>query len=241
MYLAGFLVAGFLVASVYAYAWLRGRRDRRHQVGLVVALSFAALVAVPQLLVGDWAARTVAERQPVKLAAFEGLQETTKGAPFSLVGGIEVPKLLSLLAFHNPNARVKGLDTVPKDDRPPTGIVKLSFRTMVAIGSALAALGLWFIWFWWRRQRLPTTRWFYRGLVAAGPLAVVALIAGWVTTEVGRQPWVVYRVMRTEDAVTGASGIPVGYGALTLVYVALGAIAYVMLRRLARTEFEVER
>jgi cytochrome bd ubiquinol oxidase subunit I len=241
MYLAGFLVAGFLVASVYAYAWLRGRRDRRHQVGLVVALSFAALVAVPQLLVGDWAARTVAQRQPVKLAAFEGLQETTKGAPFSLVGGIEVPKLLSLLAFHDPNATVKGLDTVPKDDQPPTGIVKLSFRTMVAIGSALAALGLWFIWFWWRRQRLPATRWFYRGLVAAGPLAVVALIAGWVTTEVGRQPWVVYQVMRTEDAVTGASGIPVGYGALALVYLALGAIAYVMLRRLARTEFEVER
>jgi cytochrome d ubiquinol oxidase subunit I len=241
MYLAGFLVAGFLVASVYAYAWLRGRRDRRHQVGLVVVLSFAALVAVPQLLVGDWAARTVAERQPVKLAAFEGLQETTKGAPFSLVGGIEVPKLLSLLAFHDPNATVKGLDTVPKDDQPPTGIVKLSFRTMVAIGSALAALGLWFIWFWWRRQRLPATRWFYRGLVAAGPLAVVALISGWVTTEVGRQPWVVYRVMRTEEAVTGASGIPIGYGALALVYLALGAIAYVMLRRLARTAFEVER
>ena len=115
----------------------------------------------PQLLVGDWAARTVAERQPIKLAAFEGLQETTKGAPFSLVGGIEVPRLLSLLAFHDPNATVKGLDTVPKDDRPPTGIVKLSFRAMVVIGSALAALGAWFICIWWRR-RLPATRWFTR-------------------------------------------------------------------------------
>jgi cytochrome d ubiquinol oxidase subunit I len=112
---------------------------------------------------------------------------------------------------------------------------------MVGIGSALAALGLWFVYFWWRRERLPATVWFYRSLVAAGPLAVVALICGWVTTEVGRQPWVVYEVMRTEDAVTGASGIPVGYGALALVYVALGAIAYVMLRRLARTEFELER
>jgi cytochrome bd ubiquinol oxidase subunit I len=240
MYLAGYLVAGFVVASVYAAAWLRGRRDRHHQTGLVVALSVAALVAPAQLLVGDWAARTVAERQPVKLAAFEGLQETTKGAPFSLIGGIEVPKLLSLLAFHDPNATVKGLDTVPKDDRPPTGIVKLSFRTMVAIGSALAALGLWFIWFWWRRGRLPATPWFHRALVAAGPLAVVALIAGWVTTEVGRQPWVVYQVMRTEQAVTGASGIPVGFAALSLVYLALAAIAYVMLRRLARTTFEVE-
>jgi cytochrome bd ubiquinol oxidase subunit I len=238
MYLAGFLVAGFLVASVYAAAWLRGRRDRRHQVGLVVALSVAALVAVPQLLVGDWAARTVADRQPVKLAAFEGLKETQKGAPFSLVGGIEVPKALSILAFHDPNATVKGLNTVPKDDQPPTGIVKVSFRTMVGIGTGLAALGVWFIWFWWRRRRLPGTVWFLRALVAAGPLAVVALIAGWVTTEVGRQPWVVYEVMRTEDAVTGASGVPVGYAALSLIYLALAAIAYVMLRRLARTPFE---
>ena len=240
MYLAGFLVAGFLVGSVYAYGWLKGRRDRRHQVGLVVALSFAALVAPAQLLVGDWAARTVAERQPVKLAAFEGLQETQQGAPFSLVGGVEVPDLLSLLAFHDPNATVQGLDSVPPDDRPPTGIVKLSFRLMVGIGSALAALGAWFIWSWWRRGRLPASRWFARALVAAGPLAVVALIAGWVTPEVGRQPWVVYEVMRTEGAVTGASGIPVGFAALSAVYVALVAIAWVMLRRLARTPFEVE-
>jgi cytochrome d ubiquinol oxidase subunit I len=195
---------------------------------------------VPQLLVGDWAARTVAERQPVKLAAFEGLQETTKGAPFGLAGGIEVPKLLSLLAFHDPNATVKGLDTVPKDDQPPWHIVKVSFRAMVAIGSGLAALGVWFIYFWWRRKRLPATVWFYRCLVAAGPLALVALICGWVTTEVGRQPWVVYEVMRTEDAVTGASGVPVGYAALSTVYLGLGAIAYVMLRRLSRTAFEVE-
>ena len=241
MYLAGFLVAGFMVAAVYAYGWLRGRRDRRHRIGLVVALSFAALVAPAQLLVGDWAARTVAERQPVKLAAFEGLEETTKGAPFELPGGIEIPDALSLLAFHDPNATVEGLDTVPEDDQPPTEIVKLSFRTMVAIGSGLAALGVWFIWVWWRHGRLPGTPWFHRALVVAGPLAVVALIAGWVTTEVGRQPWVVYEVMRTEDAVTGASGIPVGFAALSLVYASLAAIAYVMLRRLGRTPFEVER
>jgi cytochrome bd ubiquinol oxidase subunit I len=205
-----------------------------------VALSIAALVAPAQLLVGDWAARTVAERQPVKLAALEGLEDTTKGAPFDLIGGIEIPKALSLLAFHDPNATVEGLNTVPKDDQPPSGIVKLSFRTMVGIGSALTALGLWFIWFWWRRERLPATPWFHRALVAAGPLAVVALISGWVTTEVGRQPWVVYQVMRTEDAVTGASGIPIGFAALSLIYLALAAIAAVMLRRLARTAFEVE-
>ena len=239
MYLAGFIVAGFLVAGVYAFGWLRGRRDRHHRIGLVVALSVAALAAPAQLLVGDWAARTVAERQPVKLAAFEGLEETTKGAPFSLPGGIEIPKLLSLLAFHDPNATVTGLDSVPEDDQPPTGIVKVSFRLMVFIGSGLAALGAWFAWLWWRRGRLPRSLWFYRALVAAGPAALVALIAGWVTTEVGRQPWVVYQVMRTESAVTGASGVPVGFAALGLVYLGLAAVAFVMLRRLSRPPLEV--
>jgi cytochrome bd ubiquinol oxidase subunit I len=237
MYLAGFIVAGFLVAGVYAYAWLRGRRDRRHRVGLVVALSFAALTTPAQLLVGDWAARTVAERQPVKLAAFEGLEETTEGAAFDLGLGIEIPKLLSLLAFHDPDAVVQGLDSVPEDDQPPTGIVKLSFRAMVAIGTALAALGAWFVWAWWRRGRLPGSPWFHRAVVAAGPLSVVALVAGWVTTEVGRQPWVVYEVMRTEEAVTGAGGIPVGFAALGTVYAGLAVVAYVMLRRLGRQPF----
>ncbi|MGH2801112.1 MAG: cytochrome ubiquinol oxidase subunit I, partial [Thermoleophilaceae bacterium] len=203
----------------------------------VVALSFAALAAPAQLLVGDWAARTVAERQPVKLAAFEGLDETTKGAGFDLGAGIEIPKLLSLLAFHDPNATVQGLDSVPEDDQPPVGIVKLSFRAMVAIGSGLAALGAWFMWSWWRRGRLPRSPWFHRALVAAGPLSVVALIAGWVTTEVGRQPWVVYEVMRTEEAVTGAGGIPVGFASLGVVYAGLAVIAFVMLRRLGRKPF----
>jgi cytochrome d ubiquinol oxidase subunit I len=240
MYLAGFIVAGFLVAGVYSYGWLRGRRDRHHRVGIVVALSVAALATPAQLLVGDWAARTVAERQPVKLAAFEGLEETTEGAPFSLPGGIEIPKLLSLLAFHDPNATVTGLDSVPEEDRPPTGVVKLSFRLMVFIGTALAALGAWFLWVWWRHGRLPRSPWFHRALVASGPLAVVALVAGWVTTEVGRQPWVVYEVMRTESAVTGASGIPVGFAALALVYAGLATVAFVMLRRFSRGPLEVE-
>ncbi|MGH2802379.1 MAG: cytochrome ubiquinol oxidase subunit I [Thermoleophilaceae bacterium] len=240
MYLAGFIVAGFLVAAVYAYGWLRGRRERHRRIGLVVALSFAALASPAQLLVGDWAARTVAESQPVKLAAFEGLERTTEGAGFELGAGIEIPKLLSLLAFHDPNATVQGLDSVPEEDRPPVGIVKASFRIMVAIGTGLTALGAWFLWSWWRRGRLPGSPWFSRALLAAGPLSVVALIAGWVTTEVGRQPWVVYEVMRTEEAVTGAGGIPVGFAALALVYAGLGAIAWVMLRRLGRRPLEAE-
>ena len=251
MYLAGIIVAGFVVAAVHAAGWLRGRRERRHRVGLVVALTFAALAAPAQLLVGDWAARTVAENQPTKLAVFEGLGPTEDGAPLHVLGiyedgevkyGIKFPKLLSLLAYHDPNARVQGLDAVAPDDHPTeTGIniVRLSFQGMVAIGTALAALGVFFLWIWWRRRRLPHSPWFYRAVLAAGPLSLVALIAGWVTTEVGRQPWIVYEVMRTEDAVTGASGIPVGYGALVVVYLGLAAIAAVMLRRLARKPLEV--
>jgi cytochrome d ubiquinol oxidase subunit I len=234
MYLAGYLVAGFIVAGVYAYAWLHGRRDRYHRTGLVVALSFAALAAPVQIIAGDWAGRTVAERQPVKLAAFEGLEQTTKGAPFSVGGLVEVPYMLSILAFHDPNATVKGLEIVPPRDRPPVTIVRVAFQTMVAIGTGLAALATWFFLIWLRLRRMPRSEWFYRAVMAAGPLAFVALIAGWVTTEVGRQPWIVYKVMRTEQAVTSSSGLAVGYVVLLLVYAGLGAAVYWLLRRLTR-------
>jgi cytochrome bd ubiquinol oxidase subunit I len=251
MYLAGIIVAGFIVAAVYGAGWLRGHRERRHRIGLVVGLTFAALAAPAQLLVGDWSARTVAENQPTKLAILEGLGPTEDGAPLHIFGiyedgdvkgGIEFPKLLSLLAYHDPDARVQGLDAVAPNDLPSdTGIniVRLSFQAMVFIGTGLAALSVFYLWIWWRRRRLPHSPWFYRALVAAGPLSVVALIAGWVTTEVGRQPWIVYEVMRTQEAVTGADGIPVGYGALVVVYLGLAAIAAVMLRRLARKPLEV--
>jgi cytochrome bd ubiquinol oxidase subunit I len=245
MYLAGYVVAGFIVAGVYSVAWLRGRRDTYVHTALVVALSFACLAAPVQVIVGDWAARSVTERQPVKLAAFEGLVKTTKGAPFTIGGvfdedeqrvrwGIEVPRLLSILAKHDPNATITGLDSVAPEDRPPVNVVRFAFQTMVGIGTGLALLGAVFFLTWWRRRRLPRSRWFFRAVVAAGPLALVALIAGWITTEVGRQPWIVYEVMRTEQAVTSADGLEAGYVALVLVYLALGSGVLWMLRRLAR-------
>jgi cytochrome d ubiquinol oxidase subunit I len=251
MYLAGYIVAGFIVAGVYARAHLRGRRDAYHRTGLVVALSFAALAAPAQVIVGDWAGRQVAESQPVKLAAMEGLTRTTEGAPFTIGGfydadrgevryGIEVPKLLSLLAAHDPNATIAGLDTVPEEDRPPVNIVRYAFQTMVGIGTGLALLGTIFVLTLWRRRRLPRSPWFYRALVVAGPAAVVALIAGWITTEVGRQPWIVYEVMRVSDAVTGNDGLEVGFAALVLVYLGLGGAVVWLLRRLAATPPERE-
>src|SRR5204863_3897566 len=137
-------------------------------------------------------------------------------------------------AYHDPTAIVKGLDTVPPADRPPVGWVRNSFQLMVGIGTALALLGLWFLWHRWRHGALPRTPWFYRAVVAAGPLSLVALIAGWIVTEVGRQPWIVYGYMKVADAVTGANGIPVGYATLVVVYLVLGSVALFMLRRLAQ-------
>jgi cytochrome d ubiquinol oxidase subunit I len=248
MYIAGYMVTGFLVAGAYAAGRLRGRWSRYERTALTIPLTIACLAAPVQVLVGDWIARDIAIEQPVKLAAIEGLYKTTHGAPEHVLGwytdnrvkyGIAIPHLLSLLAFHSWNAAIRGLDTVPAAQRPPINITRLSFQAMVGIGTLLALLGLVYLVVRIRRKRLPTTPWFYRAVVLAGPAATVALIAGWVTTEVGRQPWVVYQVMTTGQAVTGAGGIPVGYGALVVTYLAVACAVAWILRRLARMPLEM--
>jgi cytochrome d ubiquinol oxidase subunit I len=248
MYFAGFIVTGFVVASVYAWGWLKGRRGRYERVALAVPLTIAALAAPVQLVVGDWIARRITHDQPTKLAALEGLGPTTKGAALHILGwydngevkyGIEIPKGLSLLAKHDPNATIDGLDAVPERNRPPVNVVRVAFQAMVGVGTLLAVLGVAHLFTWFRRRRFVESRLFLWGVVAAGPLAVVALVAGWVTTEVGRQPWVVYGVMRTSDAVTGAGGIPVGYATLVVVYLALGAAVAWILRRLSLKPLDV--
>jgi cytochrome bd ubiquinol oxidase subunit I len=244
MYIAGYIVCGFLVAGAYAIGKLRGKWGRYERTALAIPLTIAALASPVQVLVGDWAARDVATSQPVKLAALEGLAHTTKGAPEHLLGwytdekvkyGIGIPKLLSFLAFHNPEATVQGLDTVPKDRQPPINVVRIAFQTMVGIGTLLALLGVWLLAIRIKRKRLPESPWFYRAVALAGPASLVALIAGWVTTEVGRQPWVVYHVMLTSQAVTGAGHIVVGYTALALVYLAVACGVVWILVRLARS------
>jgi cytochrome d ubiquinol oxidase subunit I len=249
MYFAAFIVSGFLVAAFYAWGFLRGRRGRYERTALTIALSAAAIAAPLQVVIGDWAAREVADHQPVKLAAIEGLGSTTKGASEHVLGwydgekvvyGIEIPRMLSILAYHDPDATVTGLDSVPPDDRPPVNVVRIAFQTMVGIGTFLALLGVVYLYVRLRRRRLPRSVWFYRAVVLAGPLSLVALIAGWITTEVGRQPWIVYGVMRTEHAVTGADGIPVGYGTLVAVYLGLAGIVVWLLRRLSRIPLELD-
>jgi cytochrome d ubiquinol oxidase subunit I len=243
MYLAAYIVVGFLVAGWYGWCFLRGRFGPYERTALAIPLAAAALVSPVQIVVGDWAARVVARDQPVKLASIEGLGQTTKGAPEHLLGwyedgrveyGIEIPRLLSLLAEHDPNATIPGLDTVAPRDRPPVNVVRIAFQAMVGIGTLLALLAVLYLAVRVRHRRLPRSRWFYRALVAAGPLSLAALVAGWITTEVGRQPWIVYGVMRTSDAVTSADGVPVGYGTLVLVYLALGAAVFWVLRKVSR-------
>jgi cytochrome d ubiquinol oxidase subunit I len=247
MYLAGYMVTGFVVAGIYAWGRLRGRWGRYERTALLIPLTIAALAAPVQIVVGDWAGRAVAREQPVKLAAFEGLAHTERRAPVHIlgwydgsrvVGGIEIPRLLSILAAHDPNATVQGLDSVPPADRPPVNVVRYAFQAMVGAGTALAALAAVFLIAWTRTRRLPESLWFHRALVVAAPASLVALIGGWVTTEVGRQPWVVYGLMRPSEAVTGAKGIPVGYGTLALVYLGLAVAVVWMLRRLARAPLE---
>ena len=245
MILAAFMVTGFAVAAVYAAALLRGRTDRYHRVGLLLPLAVAAALTPAQIIVGDIAAREVADRQPVKLAAMEGLAHSEVGAG-EHIGGIfidgrlqyalVIPHALAFLAKGDINATVRGLDSVPPADRPEAvTLIHLAFDSMVGIGFLLLGLGAWLLASWIRRRRPPGSRWFLRAALVAGPAAVVAMECGWITTEVGRQPWIVYLVMRVSDAVNPAPGLYWGLVALAVVYTGLTFVTIAVLRRLART------
>jgi cytochrome d ubiquinol oxidase subunit I len=169
MYVAGYMVTGFVLASAYAVGRLRGRWGRYERTALAIPLTIAALASIAQGPIGDWAARDVASTQPTKLAAMEGLAKTTRGADEHLLGwytggrieyGIPIPKLLSLLAFHNPDATVQGLDAVAPDERPPVNVVRVSFQTMVGIGTLLGLIAVFFLFVRIRRKRLPESLWF---------------------------------------------------------------------------------
>jgi cytochrome bd ubiquinol oxidase subunit I len=244
MILAAFMVAGFLMASVYAVAMLRGRRDRYHRLGFLVPFTVAAILTPVQIGVGDWMAHFVANYQPVKLAAMEGVFDTVRGAPLH-VGGIaidgqmryalEIPYGLSLLAHWDPNAVIAGLNEVAPVDRPPVNVVHLAFQLMVAMGFALLALVVWLGVAWWRHRDLHRSRWFLRAAAVSGVAAVLALEAGWIVTEVGRQPWVVFGVLRTADAVNPAPGLVWGFLLVAAVYLVLTVGTVYVLRRMTRS------
>ena len=244
MLLAAYMVAGFLVASVYATGMLRGRRDRYHRVGFLIPFTVAAIATPIQLFVGDIAAREVYDDQPAKFAAFECVYETGDNQAEHLGGictddevkyAISIPGLDSLLAGFSTGTVVTGLEDIPDDEEPPAlTLLHLSFDAMVGIGFALLALAAWFAVAWYRKRDLPETPWFLRAASVAGGAAVVAMWCGWIVTEVGRQPWIVRGYQRTSEAVTGAEGIWFVFALTMLIYVGLGVAAVFVLRALSR-------
>ena len=244
MILAAYLVTGFLVASIYAVGMLRGRRDRIHRLGLLIPLTVACIATPIQFAVGDTAARAIAKDQPIKFAAMECVQTTStdvteyiygRCTADGVKGGIGIPGFDSFLVGWSTSTQVTGLDTVPPDDRPPANtMLHWAFDTMVGICTVLIGLALWLGIGWWRKRDFPHSRWFLRATAVSGVAAVVALECGWIVTEVGRQPWIVYNVMRTEDAVTHASGVWVTFGLIVGLYVALGAALIITLRAMSR-------
>jgi cytochrome d ubiquinol oxidase subunit I len=242
MTLAAFAATGFAVAAVHAFFLLRDRNSLFHRSALGIALAVAGISIPLQILSGDLSARAVGRLQPAKLAAMEAHYRTQTGAPL-LIGGIpndetrttdyalSIPYGLSFLLADDFDARVAGLDEFPKSEWPNVRIVHWSFDLMVASGMALLALAVWSGWLWWKHRRLADHPWLLRALVAAGPLGFVAIEAGWVVTEVGRQPWIIYGVMQTKDAVTPMHWIVAPFVAFTGLYAFLGFIVFFVLRR----------
>jgi cytochrome d ubiquinol oxidase subunit I len=243
MTLAAFVAAGFGVAAIHAFLLLRDRGSLFHRSALGIALALACASIPLQILSGDRSARAVGRLQPAKLAAMEAHYKTQAGAPL-LIGGIpndstrttayaiSIPGGLSFLLHDDFNAKVTGLEEFPESDWPNVRIVHLSFDIMVSAGFVMLGLAAWAGWAWWRRLPLARNPWLLRALVAAGPLGFVAIETGWVVTEVGRQPWIVYGVMRTADAVTPMPGVAVPFIIFTVLYAFLALIVFVLLRRL---------
>jgi cytochrome d ubiquinol oxidase subunit I len=235
MTLAAYASTGFVVAGIHALALLRDPRNAFHRRALTVALLVGAPAALLQPLSGDLSARVVARWQPVKLAAMEGHFKTERGAPLRIGGwpdeasgqtryALEIPKGLSLLAFHDPGAEVKGLEAFPREDWPPVAPVHIAFQVMVGLGSFMALVAAWALALMARRRDLTAHRWLLRAIGVAAPMGFICIEAGWVVTEVGRQPWVIQGVLRTADAVTPMPGLVIPFLTFTVLYCFLGAI-----------------
>jgi cytochrome bd ubiquinol oxidase subunit I len=270
MLIAAYEVTGFGVAAICAWGIVRGRKETWLRKGLLLAMSVGIAAAPLQIISGDFNARFIAERQPAKFAAVEALYNTQAGAPITIGGipidkdgrtilGIEIPKGLSILAYGNPNATVKGLNDFPADQRPQAAMVHPFFDIMVASGflALIAAAIFWFLW--WRGRALeetpsaetdkpqsrlqrlftrqgphavPENIWMMRGLMVAGPLMALAMECGWIVTEEGRQPWVIQGYLLTKNAATTAPGVDIAFLVFTAIYIALGVITITLLRRM---------
>ncbi len=252
MSLAAFESVAFAFAAIYAAGILRGRRDDYHKKGLIIAMVVATLAAPVQIISGDLTAKALATEEPAKLAAIEPKFATEEGASLSIGGypsveeqevlyAVEIPKMLSILAFDEPNAEVQGLEEFAADERPDPRAVWWAFDAMVGIGFFLVAVAAWFWIAYWRARGAPDgavggligSRWLLRGLVVSGFLGFLATELGWITTELGRQPWVIKDVMRTAEGVSPAPGLGYALIGFMTLYVLLGATYVRLLKGMA--------
>jgi cytochrome d ubiquinol oxidase subunit I len=249
MVVAAYLVGGFLIASVYAVAMLRGRTGRYYRLGFLIPFTVASIAAPVQMMVGDTLARWVFNNQPAKFAAIELVPTTGNDVPETLLGhenangtisgGIAIPGLASILSDPRTgtNTVVDGRNAFPTADQPTiaeTNAVHLAWDVMVGIGTLLTLLAAWFGLTWLFKRDIPKPRWFLRIAACAGILAVIAMEAGWVVTEVGRQPWIVYNYMRVEDAATGNTGVWITFLAVVGIYSVVGVTTILVLRGMSR-------
>jgi cytochrome bd ubiquinol oxidase subunit I len=245
MLLASYAATGFAVAGIHAFILLKRNRNAFHQHALAIALIVGGVGAILQPLSGDSLAKAVAKNQPVKLAGFEGHFNTEKGAPLRIGGipdeqkehtpfAIEIPYGLSLLAYGDPSAEVKGLKEFPREEWPPVPIIHIAFQVMVGCGFAMMAIAAWGLWLRRKKKSVVDSQWYLRSLVAAAPLGVIAVETGWTVTEVGRQPWIIYGVMKTKDAVTPMPGLIVPFITFTLIYIFLGFVVISLLIQMVR-------
>jgi cytochrome d ubiquinol oxidase subunit I len=247
MVLAAYLTTAFVVGGVGAWHLLRDSRDRGARIMFSMAMWMALLVAPLQVIVGDFHGLNTLKHQPAKIAAMEGHYETQKGAPLILFGipdddaeetkyAVEIPNLGSLILTHELEGEVQGLKAWPKEDRPSAEIIFWTFRIMIAIGMAMAALGLWSGWQRWRGKLFSSRLMFYAA-IAMAPSGFIAVLAGWITTEVGRQPWTVYGLLRTADSVSpiGAAAVASSLAAFVIVYITVfGAGVFYIMRLMSK-------
>ncbi len=247
MVLAAYLTTAFVVGGVGAWHLLRDSRDRGARIMFSMAMWMALLVAPLQIVAGDLHGLNTLEHQPAKVAAMEGHYETREGAPLYLFGlpddeaettryAVGIPELGSLILTHDPDGEVKGLKAFPEDERPPSALIFWTFRLMIAIGLAMVALGLWSAWSRWR-HKLYDSPWLLRAAVAMAPSGFAAVLAGWITTEVGRQPWTVYGLLRTSESASPLDAPAVGTSLLVFMgvyFLVFGAGTFYALRLMAR-------
>ncbi len=249
MVVAAYLVGGFMIASVYAYAMLRGRRDRYHRMGFIIGFTVAAIATPVQMGVGDALARWVFVDQPGKFASIEMVPDTSSDVPevlfghlnaqYRVTGGLPIPGLASILSDPKDGTStvIKGLDTIPTEDRPSTtdvNVTHLAWDIMIGLGTLLFLLTVWYWSSWIFRRDMPHSRWFLRAAAASGVLSVITLEAGWTVSEVGRQPWIVYQKMKVDEAATANTGVWVTFVLVTCLYVGLGVTTVLVLRGMSR-------